>query len=59
MKSGDVLLRFNGEAITDQADLRLREAATPPGDKVEVAGLRAGVPFEATLELAQRPVMSN
>ncbi len=59
LKSGDVLLRFNGEAIADQADLRLREAAIPPGEKVQVAGLRAGVPFEATLELGQRPIMSN
>ncbi len=52
---GDVLLSFDGESIDDQAALRAREAAKPPGSSVEVAGLRAGVPFVARLDLIQRP----
>ncbi|MCI1730678.1 MAG: trypsin-like peptidase domain-containing protein [Chiayiivirga sp.] len=53
---GDVLLQFDGRDIADQSELRDREAALTPGRKVQVAGLRAGVPFTAELVLTQRPV---
>ncbi|WP_245680047.1 S1C family serine protease [Aquimonas voraii] len=59
LRPGDVLLSFDGETITDQAALRGREAGKAPGSKVEVAGLRAGVPFVATLDLIQRPSASR
>lgn len=59
LRPGDVLLSFDGETIADQADLRGREAAKSPNSKVEVAGLRAGVPFVATLDLIQRPSPSR
>jgi len=52
---GDVLLKFDGEAISDQSSLRSREASTAPGRQVEVAGLRAGVPFVTQVQLVQRP----
>jgi S1-C subfamily serine protease len=56
LRAGDVLLQFDGQDILDQSDLRDREAAQAPGAKVRVAGLRAGVPFDAEMELTQRPV---
>lgn len=55
LRPGDVLLEFNGAPIIDHAGLRLREAALAPGASVSVAGLRAGVPFQIELELAERP----
>ncbi|MBB5207211.1 S1C family serine protease [Chiayiivirga flava] len=58
LQVGDVLTRIGDEDIVDQADLRDREAATPPGSRVRVSGLRAGVPFDVELELVQRPQRS-
>lgn len=58
LQAGDVLLKFDGVDIMDQSDLRDREAALAPGTKVRVAGLRAGVPFDAEMVLTQRPVRS-
>lgn len=55
LQVGDVLTRIGDQDIIDQSDLRDREAATPPGSKVRVSGLRAGLPFDVELELAQRP----
>lgn len=55
LRPGDVLLKFNGSDILDPFDLRTREAALPPNTLVKVEGLRAGVPFETTLSLIQRP----
>jgi S1-C subfamily serine protease len=56
LRSGDVLLELDGELIVDQLDLRDREAAWQPGNRVSVAGLRAGLPFSAEIELTQRPL---
>lgn len=58
LQVGDVLTRIGDEDIVDQADLRDREAATPPGSRIRVSGLRAGVPFDVELELVQRPQRS-
>lgn len=55
LQVGDVLTRIDGEDIVDMTDLRDREAAMAPGSKVRLGGLRAGVPFDLTLELGQRP----
>ena len=55
LRAGDVILQFNGEAVPDQSWLRTREAGSAPGTQVRLAGLRAGVPFQIELELAQRP----
>lgn len=56
LRPGDVLLSLDGVDIIDQFDLRSRETATAPGTEVTLGGLRAGVPFELRLQLAQRPV---
>jgi S1-C subfamily serine protease len=54
LRPGDVLLTVNGQDIGDQTDLRNREAALMPGVRIRFTGLRAGVPFDAEVTLAQR-----
>lgn len=55
MKPGDVILEFDGQPITDAADLRLREAELSPGTKVKLSGTRIGIPFSVDLELIRSP----
>jgi serine protease DegS/serine protease DegQ len=55
LQPGDILLKLGKQPIIDPTDLRTREAETAPGSKVEVSGLRAGVPFHTEVVLAQRP----
>ena len=51
----DILLQLGNEDIRDPADLSRHEAALKPGSKVELSGLRNGVPFHLMLTVAQRP----
>ena len=51
----DILLRLGDNNIRDPADLSRREAALKPGSKVEVSGLRNGVPFHVEVSVIQRP----
>ncbi|HET7300526.1 MAG TPA: trypsin-like peptidase domain-containing protein [Oleiagrimonas sp.] len=51
----DILLRLGDTDIRDPADLSRREAALKPGSKVEVSGLRNGVPFHVEVHVIQRP----
>jgi serine protease DegS/serine protease DegQ len=55
VRSGDVLLKLDGEDIVDQADLRSHEAALAPGKTAQLEGLRNGAPFSVKLTLMQRP----
>ncbi|NUR23790.1 trypsin-like peptidase domain-containing protein [Frateuria sp.] len=55
IQAHDILLRIGTDDILDPADLRRREAALKPGSKVEVSGLRNGVPFHTEVTLARRP----
>jgi serine protease DegS/serine protease DegQ len=55
----DILLRIGTDNILDPADLRRHEAALKPGAKVEVSGLRNGVPFHAEVTLARRPPLQT
>ena len=59
LRAGDLLLKFDGQPIIDQIDLRNREAALPPGSTVHVEGLRGGEPFDLELTLTQRPAPST
>jgi serine protease DegQ len=59
LKAGDVLLQMAGKDITDPSDLRRREAATKPGTKVTLSGLRNGAPLHITVTLAQRPPLAS
>lgn len=51
----DVLLRLGDNDIRDPADLSRQEAALKPGSKIEVSGLRNGVPFHVQVNVIQRP----
>lgn len=55
LRPGDVLLQVDGVDISDQGELRKREASMDPGRQVLVTGLRAGLPFSTEIMLAQRP----
>ncbi|TAN02521.1 MAG: trypsin-like serine protease [Rhodanobacteraceae bacterium] len=55
LQPGDILLKLGKQPITDPFDFRSQEANLAPGSKVEVSGLRAGVPFHTEVVLAQRP----
>jgi len=51
----DILLRLGNDDIRDPADLSRHEAMLKPGSKVEVSGLRNGVPFHVMVNVIQRP----
>ena len=54
LRSGDVIVRFNGKTIEDTADLQFAVADTRPGERAEVEFLRRGEPGSAEVVLAQR-----
>jgi serine protease DegQ len=55
LQAHDILLRLGEDDIRDPADLSRREAELKPGSRVEVSGLRNGVPFHLMLTVTQRP----
>jgi serine protease DegQ len=59
LQPGDLLLKLDGVAITDQVDLRNREAALAPGTKVRLEGMRGNLPFALDATLVQRPAPST
>jgi serine protease Do len=54
LKSGDVILEFNGHKVTDSRHLRLEVADTAPGEKVPIEVLRNG--STKTLEVKVKEV---
>jgi len=55
LRAGDVILELNGEAVYSQRQALLISASTRPGDTVEVAGMRDGERFTATVTAVERP----
>jgi serine protease DegQ len=55
VRPGDVLLTLDDEPITNQLELRNREATLTPGTKVELSGERNGEPFKLAVTLQERP----
>jgi serine protease Do len=53
IRPGDVIRTLDAEPIRDGRNLQVLLAKRQAGDKVKVAGLRAGKPFEAEVELKQ------
>jgi serine protease Do len=53
-KDGDVIVRFNGDRVTDSQNLQFEVAATKPGTKVPVEIMRNG--HEKTLEVTIKPL---
>jgi serine protease Do len=42
LKVGDLIVRYQGKAVTDVGEFRNRVALTPPGDKVKLSIIRKG-----------------
>jgi serine protease Do len=55
LKSGDVILEFNGHKITDSRHLRLEVAETAPGDRVPVEVLRNGSTKTLDVKVKEAP----
>jgi serine protease DegS/serine protease DegQ len=55
LKAGDILMTLDGEPITNQLELRNKEAAMTPGTGVTLAGTRNGKDFSLSVTLAERP----
>lgn len=53
-KDGDVILKFNGQAVTDSSDLQLAVAETKPDSKVPVEIMRNG--HEKVLDVTIQPL---
>ncbi len=53
IKSGDVIVEFDGREVTDHHELPQQVAATPPGKKVTVKVVRDGKPLAIPLTLAE------
>jgi serine protease Do len=59
LKSGDVIVKLNGQDIKDAADLTRHVGALKPGEKIELAFLRDGAEKTASVTLAaQKTVMT-
>jgi serine protease Do len=54
IKSGDIVIRFNGHAVTDLASLRVHVNDTLPGDKVSVTVLRGRRQYRLSMIVGQR-----
>jgi len=55
LKSGDVIVEFNGEPVKNVADLQLKVINTKPGEKVKITVIRDGERKELTVEVGQMP----
>ncbi len=55
IKSGDVIVAFNGKPITDGQDLRLTVSDSSPGSSATVKLIRNGVPKTLTVTLGELP----
>jgi serine protease Do len=55
LKSGDVILEFNGHKVTDARHLRLEVAQAAPGDRVPVEVLRDGVTKNLEVKVKELP----
>jgi serine protease Do len=55
LKSGDVIMEFNGKPVKDSRHLKLAVGATAPGTKAPVKVLREGKSKELTVTLKELP----
>jgi len=55
LKSNDVILSFNGQAVADSDKFRLLVAETQPGSRVPIEYVRDGERLRATVEIVPRP----
>ena len=55
LQRGDVILTMNGEPVISERQALLISASTPPGQDVEVTGIRDGERFTTTVTAGERP----
>lgn len=55
LRSGDIIIEFNGKPVPDSRQLRLAVAHTDPGTKVELKVLRQGKPKTFSVTLKEMP----
>jgi serine protease Do len=58
LKTGDVILRFNGQEVTNDDQFRRLVAAESPGDEVKLDVMRDGKSRNVTVKLSERPSMA-
>lgn len=55
LRAGDILTTMDGEPITNELELRNREASIAPGTAVKLGGTRNGQDLSLSITLAERP----
>ncbi len=55
LKSGDVIVRYQGKVVTNSRHMRLEVAATPPGTRVALGVVRGGKQLTLTATLSELP----
>jgi Do/DeqQ family serine protease len=55
LRAGDILTTMDGEPITNELELRNREASIAPGTAVKLGGTRNGQNLSLSITLAERP----
>ncbi len=56
VKTGDIILQINGEAIVDGTAALNLIAQTAPGSELHMSGIRQGKPFSITAHTSNRPI---
>ncbi len=59
LKSGDIIVKFNGEPVKNVTDLQLKVINTPPGKKVKITVIRNGTEKVLTVKIGQMPGSVN
>ena len=59
IKSGDVIIAFNGKSVTDGHDLQLTVSESSPGSAATVKLIRDGVPKTFTVTLGELPKQNS
>ncbi|MEF3168073.1 MAG: DegQ family serine endoprotease [Deltaproteobacteria bacterium] len=55
LKDGDVIIRMNGQKVTDVAELRNKIALMPPGTTLDLEIIRDGKPVSVTATIGEQP----
>ncbi len=59
LKSGDIIVKYNGEDVKNVADLQLKVINTPPGRRVPVTIIRDGKTMVLNVKIGQMPGTEN
>ncbi len=59
LKSGDIIVKYNGEDVKNLADLQLKVINTPPGRRVPVTIIRDGKTMVLNIKIGQMPGTEN